>query len=1101
MNKYLQTALLIVWGTFFTQAQFDLHQIKQQIQARNVRENPVKLIIRQADDYWQYHDRFQPHNGVKPYERWKYIWENYTGPDADFSGALLRLYRNRRNTSARPHVDDSNWQLVGDTEYTVTGGTEGKGRVNVIEVDPNNPNTIYLGTPAGGLWKSTDGGIHWTPLTDELPAPGVSAIAVDPTNSNVIYIGTGDDDGLVTPSVGLFKSSDGGQTWNLIAPANFDFISGVVVNPNNPNIITFASSDGIFHTTDGGQTWSLAQAGYFRELRIHPTNPQYVYAVTSDSFFRSTDGGASFQKITSGLPASSNVSRMVMDVTPAAPDKVYVLAINGNSFVGMYISSDKGTAFSRTAENTNIVESQQGYYDLALAVSDTDPNMIFYGELNIWRSTDGGNQFIQINQWHTMNASYTHADIHFMKYFNGNLYVGSDGGIYKSADNGNHFVNLNDDLAISQHYKISVSQNLTDQYIYGGLQDNGGIAFNNPTWNIYHGADGMDNAVDYFNKQLAYSFIYYGASLNITTDGGQSVALAVSGPEYGRWVTPLEMSPANELYAGFRRVYKLVNNQWQAVTQNNLSGRIRVMKFHPLHPQELYVAITGELLKSTNGGQTFQSVYNFPSNITAIEVNPDGPEMWVTTANNVWFSSDAGTTWTDITAGLPAGIALHDIVYHRFSPDTRLYVATDAGVYRKTGNNPWEIFSNHLPKTIVTDLELNNKAGYLWAGTHGRSVWKTAVPSYDAQKDLAVYGDPTIQHLSCSPVSQVSFNVKNEGQTLVTAFDYTAVINGQTLNQTWTGNLAQGQTVTLNFPVNPPLELGVLDAQLEVSLTGDQIAVNNKAIIHALVNKAEPGIFTYNLESPAQELLTEDIMNVWERAIPSGSVLNHAQSGQYAYCTNASGNYPDGATAYLYMPCLDLTQVQNPEIKFEMAYDIEFEWDYINVEYSTDNGQTWQILGTASDPDWYNNNSTQGLCPGAQWTGTNTTFATYSHELASLNHFHPLIRFVFQSDTYINQEGVVLDNPRIEGQLAVENLPYHGLKLYPVPAGDFITVENNNPKLQKITVTDLNGKTLTEKTINQTGTYRINVKNWPAGTYILHWQFPAGVFTTKILVK
>ncbi len=1095
----IKTAVFLFVFLFFHEvaAQFDLHRAHKQARSGQVK-NKAQEIIRRGDAYWNVHERLQRHNGLKPYERWKYVWETYAETGRDFNRAILDFYEKQSLQARSPQTDDSNWQLVGNTEYTVTGGTEGKGRINAIAVDPSNPHTIYIGAPAGGLWKSTDGGNTWTPLTDQLPAPGVSAIAVDPSNSNIIYIGTGDDDALISPSLGVFKSTDGGQTWNQLGPNNLDFVSGIAINPNNTNIVIITTDAGIYRSTDGGQTWNPVQNGYFRELRMHPTNPQYVYAVSSDRFYRSTDGGATFQVVSNGLPSSSNVTRLVMDVTPAAPNKVYVLAINGDAFEGMYISSNKGQSFVRTNEYSDIVASQQGWYDLCLAVSDTDPDMIFYGELDVWRSTDGGNHFYQINQWHTMNASYTHADIHFMKFYNGKLYVGSDGGIYVSQDNGAHFTDLNDDLAISQHYKISVSNNLADQYIYGGLQDNGGIALNNQTWNIYHGADGMENATDLFDKSKAFSFIYFGLSLNITFDGGQSVAANVSGPEYGRWVTPLEMSPNNELFAGFSKVYKLVGNNWQTVTQTSFSSRIRQMKFHPLHANELYVAVAGELHKSVNGGTSFQLLHSFPNSINAIAINPDNNQLWVAAGENVYTSTDGGSTWSDISTGLPAGIAVRDLVYHRFSPDTRIYAATDVGVYRKIGNGNWEIFSNNLPKTLIFDLEINNKAGYLWAGTHGRSVWKTPIPSYDAQIDLAVYKTVPSNHFTCSPVSEVQFIVKNEGQNPVSTFDYTITIDGNTTNHTWNGNLAPGQQINIQVPFNPVLDFGSKTVRLETSLNGDQIITNDKSEVTVTVNKNEPGIFTYDLETSAHEMLTESASSLWQRGIPSGSQLNQAASGQYAYCTNPSGDYPNGATAYLYMPCLDLTNIQNPELKFEMAFDIEQDWDYFNVEYSTDNGLSWHILGTHNDPAWYNSNVTQGLCPGAQWTGTDTNIQTYGHELASLGSVNPLIRFVFKSDTYVTQEGVMLDNPRIEGQLSVENLQAYHLKLYPVPAGDFLVIENQNPGLRQITVTDMSGKKLYQNT-QPASMQQIITRTWSPGTYIIHWHFDHQILHTKFL--
>ena len=221
---------------------------------------------------------------------------------------------------------------------------------NIVHVDPSNANTIYLGAPAGGIWKSTNNGSTWTPLTDELPQIGVSGIAVDYSNSNVIYIATGDKDAGDSYSVGVYKSTNGGLTWNptgTMGGSNPSRAGDIVIHPTNNQILWCATNNGIYKTTNAGTSWTQVQTGNFSQgnIRLKPGDPNTLYAVTTNRFYRSTDSGTTFSMITSGLPASSG--RLLLDVTPANANYIYILsATTGSAFQGMYRSIEGGTTFT-----------------------------------------------------------------------------------------------------------------------------------------------------------------------------------------------------------------------------------------------------------------------------------------------------------------------------------------------------------------------------------------------------------------------------------------------------------------------------------------------------------------------------------------------------------------------------------------------------------------------------------------------------------------------------------------------------------------------------------------------------------------------------------
>ena len=380
--------------------------------------------------YWTTHDRNVRGSGFKPFMRWEYHWRNYENEQGyvmssdEFWNAWREKNSVKANRNATLAVPISNWQPVGPFSHTNTGSwSSGQGRVNIVHVDPTNSNVIYLGSPAGGIWKSINNGSNWTPLTDELPQIGVSGIAIDYSNSDVIYIATGDKDAGDSYSVGVYKSTNGGLTWNatgIMGSSNPTRAGDIIIHPTNNQILWCATNDGIFKTTNAGNSWARVQTGNFSQgnIRLKANDPSTVFAVSKNKFYTSTNGGDSFTSVSTGLPTTSD--RLLLDVTPANADYLYILSSNSEGGMqGIYRSINGGATFTKTSSNESIAagdvfESPQSYYDLALAVSSTNENEIYTGCLNVWKSTNGGATVSKINSWsNPAGASYTHADIHY----------------------------------------------------------------------------------------------------------------------------------------------------------------------------------------------------------------------------------------------------------------------------------------------------------------------------------------------------------------------------------------------------------------------------------------------------------------------------------------------------------------------------------------------------------------------------------------------------------------------------------------------------------------------------------------------------------------
>ncbi|WP_299260811.1 T9SS type A sorting domain-containing protein [uncultured Aquimarina sp.] len=705
---------------------------------------PTFQEIQQAfNTYWETRDPSVKGSGYKPFKRWEYIWEDVVDGEGYLPTSKDKwiAWEHKNETQNKlVSTDLSNWEAIGPFTHTNTGSwSSGQARINAIVVDPNDTSTWYVGTPAGGLWKSVDAGSTWAPLTDNLPQIGVSGIAVDYSNSDIIYIATGDDDGNDTQSAGVFKSIDGGQTWN---PTGLDpnntpsSMNELYMHPANSNILWVATNLGMYKSIDAGATWNVTLPGNIKDVKLKPGNPDVMYAVTPNEFYKSINGGDTFTMITNGVPIENG--RIVIDVTPANNEFVYLLSVNTDeSFKGVYRSEDSGDSFTVKNVFTDVIESRQAFYDLALGVSQTNAEEVFVGCLNVWKSDNGGTAFSKVNNWNVpQGPSYTHADIHMIRSFGGVIFVCSDGGIYSSTDGGINFTDHTAGIQASQFYKVAVSPNDPNKMV-GGLQDNGGHAYDNGNgnWMNYYGADGMDTAIDPTNDDKYFGFIQNGGGLYKSITAGSSGSGSVDQPlgSNGNWITPLAIDTNGELYAGYNNLYRLNAFETGWIELANLGNPANQIEIAPSDNTLMYIAV-GSILKKTNdSGTTVTDVFTFGGNIRGIAIHNTDPNIvWVTTSSSVQKSIDGGVTFNNISSNLPVTdnyFFLNDIVHHAGQAQDPIYVATSIGVYRSVTDGSWTPFFNNLPTTIVNDLEISVSDNSITAATYGRGIWRSSLPS------------------------------------------------------------------------------------------------------------------------------------------------------------------------------------------------------------------------------------------------------------------------------------------------------------------------------------------------------------------------------------
>lgn len=979
-------------------------------------------LQQEFNQYWA-NRPIEKGKGWKQFKRYEYFMEPRVYPSGNRTQASRAWEEYQEYISTMPvsTPETANWTPLGPT--VPSGG--GAGRINFVRFDPNNTSIIYVGSPAGGLWKSTNGGNSWSTGTDALSVIGCTDIAIDPTNTNILYLATGDGDAADTYSIGVLKSTDGGITWNttgLTWTVNQGRrISRLIIDPSNSSNLIAGTSNGIYRSTDAGATWTqVSTTSGIKDVEFKPGNSSTVYAC-SDRFLKSTNGGATWTTITSGLPATSAVDRMAIAVTPANAAYVYILAGDQSSsgFYGIYRSTDSGTTFSTRATTPNLMgwsstgndSGGQSWYDLAIAASPTNADVVIVGGVNIWRSSNGGTSWTINGHWTGNGAPYVHADIHDLIFLPGSgttYFSGNDGGVFKTTNSGGAWSDISNNLQIAQMYRLGMSTS-NASLVLTGHQDNGTNRLNGTAWSEVIGGDGMECFVDHSNNNVMYGELYYG-DFHRSTNGGNSWTNIVSGlTGNSGWVTPWCQDPvtANTLYAGYNQVFKSTNQgtSWSQIGTISGSGNIVALKVAPSNTQVIYAARSTSIYKTTNGGGTWTAITGTlpvaSAAITYIEVDPlDENNIWVTfsgysSSNKVFVSTNGGSSWTNYSTGLP-NLPVNCIVYQSNTSDG-VYVGTDVGVYyRDASYSSWQPFMTGLPNVIVNELEIYYATGKIRAATFGRGLWES---------DLFSAG-------SMAPVANFTANATNICPNMTVQFTDQSSLNPTSWSWSFPGgtpatSTAQNPSVTYASAGTYNVTLTVTNANGNDSeVKSSYITVSGTQTL-PLVEGFENATFL-----PANWVMEDAGMDniTWER---NTSVGGFSASAACAYFDNYS-NDVSGLRDEMLTPKYDLSSLSTCTLTFDVAYaryNATYS-DTLAALISTDCGTTWTQIymkgGTtlATRPDL----TTGAFVPtSTQWRTETINLNTYAGQGNVLVKFQNRGRY---------GQMLYLDNINIQGTTA-----------------------------------------------------------------------------------
>ena len=770
--------------------------------------------------------------GAKPFQRWLAFMKprvdagGMRPSNAAIARSLERAEEDRLQESAQRTTTDPSWAFAGPVGPTGLGGS---GRLNRLVNRPGSTEEWWACAPAGGLWRTLNGGDDWTAMGgQQLASIGVSDIAFHPVNPNRIWIATGDGDFGDTRSIGIWTSFDGGLTWEA---TGLDWgtnmgrtLTRILVHPSHPDTLWTSSSLGVYRSINGGENWIRTITGNFASLEVDPSDPEHILAAEfGNDIAESHDAGATWE-VNSLDGTSFGISRITLAFAPSAPDTVYAVAGKNNDqgFAGFWRSTDGGSSWTARmleGEGPNLLgwtvdgedSGGQAWYDLALAVHPENPNRVHVGGVNLWGSEDGGAQWQCAAHWYAgADLPYLHADQHGLKYLDdGRMLVANDGGAFVFDPTSSLSTDKSAGLAITQAYRLDLDPQAIDRLLVG-TQDNGTFMKHEGAWEHVLGGDGFQCAFHGALSEVVYASLYYGQVFR-SDDGGnafQQIAGNAGSEEnqQGAWLTPWEVSPFNPdwVYIAKDKVYRSTNrgNHWVPL-ETLPGGDCTGMALAANDVSRLYVMKEFRMFRSTDG-QTFSELD--PPNgfdwITDVHVAPnDADHLWASLSNyndstKVIESLDGGLNWTNISEGLPPAPVN---CVERDEESGILYAGTDIGVYARPDvpGATWERLSDGLPNVVVSDLLIHSPSGRLAAATYGRGGYMLDLPDPPA-KDAALGRIRSPRGSSCADNPPVEVPVLNLGTTdihqLHLQYGY---FGGASADTVWNGHIAPGDSTHL----------------------------------------------------------------------------------------------------------------------------------------------------------------------------------------------------------------------------------------------------------------------------------------------------------------
>jgi photosystem II stability/assembly factor-like uncharacterized protein len=679
------------------------------------------------------------------------------------------------------------------------------GRILDLAVDPHDSRVWYIATAGGGVWKTTNAGTSFNPIFDDEKSHSIGCVTVDPKDSLVVWVGSGENNSQRSVSMGdgVYKSVDGGRSWNNVGLDKSEHIGKILVDPRDSNVVYVAAQGplwapggdrGLYKTTDGGKTWNQSLAispnTGVTDVEIDPSNPDVLYAASyqrrrhvftlidggpESAIYKSTDAGKSWTKLKEGLP-KEDMGRIGLAVAPHHPKTVYATIESTRKAGGIYVTHDGGSSWKKVNDF-----NAQGQYYGELFVDPNDDERIYGVDVWVRVSDDGG------KTWRRIDEKWKHPDNHVVWIDPANsdhLLIGCDGGLYETFDRAANW-NFKANLPVTQFYRVAADDALPFYSVYGGTQDN--FSLGGPTrtadrhgivnadWYVTQGGDGFRSVPDPKDSNIIYAESQNGGLVRFDKRTGEALDIQPlptgnMDPLRLNWDSPLIVSPfdSNRVYFAAQYLFRSDDrgNTWKPVSpdltrhinRNTLPvmgriwgvdavskgastswyGNIVSLVESPMQEGLIYAGTDDGLIQVTEDGgahwRKIEKVAGVPemTYVSSLAASQHDANVVYAAFDNhkvgdfkpyVLRSADRGKTWTSIAGDLPQRGSVYALVEDPKDPKL-LYLGSEYGLYvSQNGGGSWFQLKGGFPTVSVRDLWFQKRHDDLDVATFGRGFW------------------------------------------------------------------------------------------------------------------------------------------------------------------------------------------------------------------------------------------------------------------------------------------------------------------------------------------------------------------------------------------
>ena len=703
-----------------------------------------------------------------------------------------------------PKIDTLKSSEFGGLKFRSIGPAFTSGRIADFAVNPNNHAEYYVAVASGHIWKTTNSGTTWQPIFDNYGSYSIGCIVMDPNNPYILWTGTGENNHqrALGYGDGVYKSTDGGKSWKHMGLKDSRQIGMIAIDPRNSDVVYVAAEGsvwgpggerGLYKTIDGGKTWNkvlnISENTGVNNVIMDPRNPEVLYTTTEQrrrhvytkigggpesAIYKSTDAGATWNKLTSGLP-SADMGGIGIAISSVNPDYVFAIIEAAGDAGGFYRSTNRGASWTKMSDHAS-----SGQYYNEIYCDPVDLDIVYSMETVSQMTTDGG------KTWKSLGLKSRHVDDHAIWIDPGNnkhFMIGGDGGIYETWDGGEEY-HFKCNLPVTQFYRVNVDNSEPFYYVYGGTQDNnsmGGPSRNtsdygvvNDEWFITNGGDGFWTAVDPTDPNIVYAEAQYGNMVRYDRRSAEAIDIRPE-PRKGEetykwnWNAPLVLSKHNphRLYCAANKVFRSDDrgNTWEVISDDLTTGIDRntwkvmdkywsvdavakdistsqfgtIVSFDESPLKENYIAIGTDdgLIQVTEDGKTWRKISSFPgvpeyTYVSDILLDRYNEQVIYASFDNILRddfkpyllkSTDKGKTWTSISANLPVNGTVHTIVQDHVNADL-LFVGTEFGVFFTIdGGKIWTQLKSGISVNCIKDMVIQERENDLVVATFGRGFY------------------------------------------------------------------------------------------------------------------------------------------------------------------------------------------------------------------------------------------------------------------------------------------------------------------------------------------------------------------------------------------